>query len=294
MTVAGEHGSLTRRPACGSIVIPAHNEQGTIGFALNALLREALEGEFAVVVACNGCTDATADEARKTSAGLPGPIVVLELAEASKPAAIRAAERECAPPRLYLDADVICSTAAAREMLAAVQSVADVAVPTRSFDLSGSTRFARLYYRTWLELPWVTNQLAGRGAYALSQLARSTFGEFPELVADDRFATTRVPADRAVVTSERVVVRPPARLRDVARVRGRVYAGNAALEVDGHDLSIGRRWRGLMRLSMRPSRWPGLVVFLATTAVAKSRARNAHRAEGIAWTRDVHRRGMSQ
>ena len=67
-------------------------------------MRGFAPGELDVVVVCNGCTDQTAELAR--SCGYQ--VRVVELASASKPAALRIGDAAAlAFPRLYLDADVI-------------------------------------------------------------------------------------------------------------------------------------------------------------------------------------------
>jgi glycosyltransferase involved in cell wall biosynthesis len=292
MTVVEDDRADVQRvpPRRGSVIIPAHDEESTIHRALAALLGGAQEDEFCVVVACNGCTDRTAEVARRAAARLPGPVSVLELDAASKPGALRAAERLCPEPRLYLDADVLCTTTAARQLLDAVEEGADIAVPTRVLDLTAGSLWARFYYRTWEELPWIRRQLAGRGAYALSTAARSTFGEFPDLVGDDRFATTRVSGERSLITPSAVVVRPPARLRDVIRIRSRIYAANAAPELDSHDASLAHRWsKATAFAAQRPSRWAGFLVFSGATVLAKALAWRARRRGPVSWARDGRR-----
>ena len=109
-------------PGPAVVIIPAHNEEGLIARALEVLLADAGPGEFDVVVACNGCTDATADRARQAAATLGLPVTVLSTPVASKAAAIRAAEAVATGyPRVYLDADVECSTATVRALVSAVE-----------------------------------------------------------------------------------------------------------------------------------------------------------------------------
>ena len=72
----------------GSVVIPAHNEAAVIRRCLDALLTGVAPSELDVVVACNGCTDDTANIVRSS-----WPAVrVIEVAQAAKPAALRAAD----------------------------------------------------------------------------------------------------------------------------------------------------------------------------------------------------------
>ena len=59
-----------------SILIPAHQEETTIGRCLSSLLMQAEPAEFHVIVAANGCTDNTAEVART----FPG-VEVIELAD---------------------------------------------------------------------------------------------------------------------------------------------------------------------------------------------------------------------
>ena len=65
------------------IVIPAHNEETVIGRCLEVLLDGAAEGEFQVVVVPNGCSDRTADVARRY------PVTVVETASRERSAPSR-------------------------------------------------------------------------------------------------------------------------------------------------------------------------------------------------------------
>lgn len=276
-------------PVVGSVVIPAHNEAGRIERCLAALL-EGLPDGVDVVVAANGCHDDTAERARRAAEVAGRPVKVLDLPQPGKVGAIRAAEAVTALPRLYLDADCVCSGATAAALLEAVGGAGrptdvDVAVPRRVLDLSACTWGARQYFHAWEALPWVGTQLAGRGAYALGEAARCTFGEFPDIVADDRFATTRVSPERATIIDRPVVVPPARSLRELVVVRTRVYAGNTALAgaagAPAHDRGRLARLAGVSRRAVDPRTWPGLAVFASVTVVAKLRARR--NGSGAVW-----------
>lgn len=269
------------------IIIPAHDEARVIEDGLRALLSGPEAERFDVVVACNGCTDDTEGRAKAAAREAGRDVTVLSVPEASKPAAVRAAEELVDGfPRVYLDADVVCPTTTAIAMIDAVAAGAPVAVPARVIDTRSCSRAARAYYEAWTALPWVREQLAGRGAYAVARDLRETFGPFPDVVADDRWVTTRVPRAEAVIVDEPVIVRPARTLREVLAVRRRVYGGNRRLGAARHDRTRGERVGGLVRAVVnRPSLVPALLVFTATTVVAKALAMTDARRGRLAWGR---------
>ena len=85
-----------------SVVIPAHNEAGTLARTLGVLQDGGAE-QLEVLVVCNGCTDTTADIARAAT-----PTVrVIEIEQPSKAEAVRVGNTAARVfPRVHLDADV--------------------------------------------------------------------------------------------------------------------------------------------------------------------------------------------
>ena len=287
-------GTGAHEPLLGSVVVPAHQEAGRIGVLVRSLREGWRPGELDVVVVSNGSTDGTAEAAEAAAADAGLDLRVLDLEAPGKAAALKAGDQVTRSPRLYLDADVRCSATTARALLRAVgDGRADVAVPRRVLDLSGCTRAARMYHCAWAGLPWVEEQLAGRGAYCLSERAGQLLARFPAVMADDRLATTLVPSERAVVLPDPVVVTPPRNLREVLVVRRRVYFANQALERDhgvrAHERSATSRVGGVVTLLREPGGWPGLVLWAGVTAVAKVQALAAGRRGGTVPWRVVER-----
>lgn len=273
------------------MVVPAHQEAGRIERCLAALAEDWCPGELDVVVVSNGSTDGTAARARSAARELGLDVRVLDLPAPGKAGALRAGEHLTTAPRLYLDADVVCPTPTVRALLRAVapdggHGSVDVAVPTRRLDLGRCSPPAALYHRAWERLPWVQEQLSGRGAYALSPEAAETFAGREAVLADDRLATSSAPADRTVVVPQEAWVSPAPTIRDLLAVRRRIYAGNTQLEtqlgVPRHDRSTVDRVRALARVAARPSGWPGLVLWAGVTTVAKLAAR---RRGPVVWRR---------
>lgn len=282
----------------GAIIIPAYNEAEFIDTALRALLECGSLQDVKVVVAANGCTDKTADIARKTLADINASahVQVLDLAEGSKIKAIRAAEALLpAGARLYLDADAICPAETAISLLRAVGAKPtqappckihhQVAVPTRKVDTSKITSAATHAFTDYFyELPWVKRQTTGRAAYALSAEIRATFDEFPDVVADDRWATASLSDYRPVFVPEAVTIFPAETLGSLLAGRRRVYVGNLNPAVATHDATTESRARGLLQTAKHPAKWPGLATFVVVNAIAKQQARADVSAGRVTWS----------
>ncbi|MDQ6819585.1 MAG: glycosyltransferase [Actinomycetota bacterium] len=276
-----------RRPTF-SVVIPAHDEQATLGHCLESLLADAHPGEVELIVVCNGCSDRTADVARSF-----GPeVTVVELDVASKYLALRAGDaRASCFPRFYVDADVRADTRALRETAAVLErGEALIAAPRLRLDLAGRPWYIRSYYRLWTQIPYVQRGMGGTGFYGLSQAARSRFGEFPALIADDQFILSRFEEpERCSVESAEVIVQAPRTLRDLVHLKTRSYTGNRQLDERTGTSSPqpgGRAaWLGIV--AGRPSLLPCVPAYLLICTIAEARSRRqVRRGDFATWERD--------
>jgi hypothetical protein len=272
------------RPA-GSVVIPAHNEAAVITAGLTALLSGLGSATLDVVVSCNGCTDGTADVVR--ASGLP--VRVIETAEPSKPAALRAADRATDVfPRIYLDADVRLPGAAALAVLDVLRGEATLAArPAARYDVSQSSGVVQRYYRARSAAPRLQRSLWGAGVYALSAAGRSRFDEFPDVVADDLFVDRLfAPGEIEIVDCEPVVVHAPRSAADLVTMLRRSYRGQGEADASGRPGSSGtlRTLGEVLRHGLHgpaASREAATFVRLAVTA------RLAVRSAGdVRWERD--------
>lgn len=212
-----------------SVVIPAHDEAQGITRTLSTLLADAHEDEFDVLVVCNGCTDDTAERTRS----VPG-VSVREIDTASKIAALREGDWNSKVfPRIYLDADVLLTTEAARAMAEALSDGdALVAGVPGHYDLRKASRLVALFYEFRQRLPVFADGIIGAGVYAMSAEGRSRFKEWPDVLGDDQLVYRLFSADERVVLREHhTVVEPLPGLRAVVRRGVRVRQGNAQLTV---------------------------------------------------------------
>lgn len=212
-----------------SVVVPAHDEQVRIGRTLRTLLADAGDAEFDVIVVCNGCSDGTADEARR----VPG-VQVVEIEQASKIEALREGDRWAAGfPRIYLDADVQLPTATARALARPLREGRGLVagVPGR-YRLDAVPLRVQLFYEFRQRLPVFADGIIGAGVYALSAEGRARFGVWPEVVGDDQFVYRLfAPHERVVRRDLHTLVDPASDLRTLVRRGVRVRRGNAQLTV---------------------------------------------------------------
>lgn len=263
---------MTSPRLLGSVVIPAHNEAAVIGRCLDALLDGFRPGELEIVVACNGCTDGTADIVRASGYD----VQIIEIEVASKPAALRAAEELVTIfPRLYLDADVILTAASARQVLECLQvGPALAARPPISYDTNRSAILVRSYYRARVRVPAVMGSLWGAGAYGLSERGRARFGPYPDITADDLYVDQCFErSEIEIVGSEPVQVTAPRHTTDLLRILRRNYQGKAENRglpsVPGSTTTMSTV-RDLVRTaSMQPGSVADVAVYLGLAALAR-------------------------
>ncbi|MGW0808382.1 glycosyltransferase [Nonomuraea sp. NPDC002799] len=224
-----------------SVVIPAHNEEVVIGAGLAALLEEAAPGELDVVVVANACADETAALAR--AAG----VRVIETPVGGKAHALRLGDEACRTfPRLYLDADVVLSTASARALVAALARPGVLAcAPVPVLDLARAGWVARRLHRTHDRLVAPGRALAGVGVYALGKEGHARAFPLPDVLSDDGWVhASFLDGERVPVPAATSLVRPARTVAAHLRRRVRVRLGNRQLArlgrpVTGSPLRLG-------------------------------------------------------
>jgi glycosyltransferase involved in cell wall biosynthesis len=274
-----------------SIVIPAHNEARVIGRLLDSLLTDSLEDETDIVVVCNGCADDTA-----RIAAAHGPRVrVVETPVPSKHAALRTGDDHARGfPRLYVDADVVITSADVRALTEPLNDDASgilATAPERHIPLGGCAWRVRAYYQVWQRLPAVRAGLFGRGVIAVSKAGHARIAALPPLMADDLAASLAfAPEERLVVGAAHVVVHPPRTWPDLIRRRIRAAVSTAQVEQHRRPREPSARTGKADLLGVlrgEPKLFPGVAVFVAAAVVARRRAGKAIRTQDFGtWLRD--------
>jgi glycosyltransferase involved in cell wall biosynthesis len=273
-----------------SIVIPAHNESHSIAQLLGNLLDGAGVNEFEVVVVCNGCSDDTAEIARRFDG-----VTVLETEQPSKRVALDMGDAAASYfPRLYVDADVEIGCVDVRYLIHALDGVL-ASAPERVIPRVGTSRLVRAYYDVWERLPQVRSGLFGRGVIAMSAEGFARVSQLPPMMSDDLAVSEAFGADeRRIASDARVIIRPPRTLRDLFRRRVRVHTGNAQMDQTASRSADAKTSPGdlLDIIKATPRLLPSVFVFAGVAVVAKVSARRRVRSgDFTTWLRDESSRG---
>lgn len=171
-----------------------------------------------LIVACNGCSDDTAELVR---AAAPAARILI-IAENGKIGAINHALAEAVPGKvIVLDADIVVSPQAIAALAAVLDQPGVMAASLQAqFDLTRSPWAVRAFYRAFAHHPYLEHGVGGAGIYGLSAAGRAALGALPAVVADDQYVRCffALAAQRRVATANdgtpvHAVVCPPHSLR---------------------------------------------------------------------------------
>lgn len=274
-----------------SIIVPAYNEGRTIERCLDAMLDGAEPGEFEIIVVPNGCKDDTAARARAYE---NRGVKVIETPVGSKSNALNLGDQAATRfPRFFVDADIVLTPAAIRDVASMLGEDSDlvVAAPRPIVDYADRSLLVRSYYTVWTSLPYFTEGMVGSGVYAFSRKGRARFDRFPDIIADDEFARLQAaPHERACSDRTSFRITPPTSLRAILHINTRVRAGNYELrakfpELARHDNTNPAR--SLRVIARTPRLWPHAPVYLGLQFLAKLRAhRKLRQRQEKIWERD--------
>jgi glycosyltransferase involved in cell wall biosynthesis len=271
-----------------SIVVPAHNESSVIARTLGAWVSDSGSDGIDVVVVCNGCTDNTADIARRF-----GPTArVIESEVASKAHALNLGDQiSRAFPRIYADADIVVTVDAIRALTKRLERSDVLAVaPTPDINLTGCSWLVRKYYDIRSRLPSSRDGIGGSGVYALSEKGRRRFTQFPDVIADDIYVRLQFkPEERETLPFVKSTVFPPRTIAQLIAVRTRAYTGIFELAHHFPELRVNKgetNNRTLISLFKEPRLWPGLLIYCYVNILAQCRAVVRSRTGASVWQRD--------
>ena len=176
-----------------SVLIPDHNEADWLPACLDALCAtDPVAGPVEVIVVANGCTDDTAELARRKAPAFEArgwALRVLELAQGSKLGALNAGEAAARGAVLvYLDADVLVSPPLLAQLAEALAEDAPRYASGMPQVTTSGDWVTRHYTRFWQTTGFMTHGVPGFGVFAMNRAGRARWGEWPDIISDDTFA----------------------------------------------------------------------------------------------------------
>jgi glycosyltransferase involved in cell wall biosynthesis len=213
-----------------SVIVPAHNEASVIRRCLDSLQGQA--GLDTLIVACNGCTDNTADIVRNEYP----QAICLDIATPSKVNALNEAEKHITTwPVFYIDADTHLSANAIQtvtQALAGNQAFL-LAAPEPAIDTSQSSWLVKQYYRVWLQLPYIRDGVVATCSYVITQTGRKRFTQFPAIINDDGFVRCQFERhERGNIAGATIFIRAPKDVNSLIKIKTRARLGNMQLAAE--------------------------------------------------------------
>ncbi|WGZ92633.1 MAG: glycosyltransferase [Candidatus Thiothrix putei] len=209
-----------------SVIVPAHNEASVIRRCLDSL-KDQPDIET-LIVACNGCTDNTADIVRNEYP----QAICLEIEIPSKVNALNEAEKHVTSwPVFYLDADTCLSPNAIHAITQIMASGSPLlAAPEPVIDTSQSSWAVRQYYRIWLQLPYIREGVVATCSYVISREGHQRFQKFPAVINDDGFVRCQFERhERHNIAGTQIFINAPRNLTSLIKIKTRARLGNMQL-----------------------------------------------------------------
>ncbi len=255
------------------VIVPAHNEANVIANCLDSLRAQEGSDIDKIIVACNGCTDNTADIVRQHYP----ETVCLEIATPSKVNALNEAEKQVTSwPVFYIDADTRLSSNATRLITAALEhDDLLLAAPEPEIDTTHSSWLVKQYYRVWLSLPYIRDGVVATCSFVISEQGRQRFSHFPSIINDDGFVRCQFSsAERGNVSGTKVFIKAPRDLRSLIKIKTRARLGNMQLAHENLcTQKENKPYSSILRHRLLSAAGVSVVIYILITLVIRLRAR---------------------
>lgn len=256
-----------------SIIIPAHNEEKTIGDLLDILSGTE---DFEVIVVCNGCTDKTATFVRRNH----DDVIIRETSIASKAHALQIGDDTANNwPRIYVDADIRITKSSIYSLISILNRTGVLATaPLPQNILKDADWVVRAFYRVWVVLPYYRAGMIGCGVYGLSKKGRERFGKWPALIADDGYIRALFTGKERVICREAIAtVYAPKTTANLIKAKTRSRLGRYQLAQKFpqffNDEKLEKSYaKAFLTMLLSPFLWFSLPVYMLINIITRIRA----------------------
>jgi glycosyltransferase involved in cell wall biosynthesis len=272
-----------------SVIVPAHNEAAVIQRCLDSLITQT--GIDTLIVACNGCSDNTADLVKHYS-----NIICLEIDTPSKTNALNEAEKHISSyPIFYLDADTQLQAGAIQHIINQLNLNPNLhlVAPTPDIDSSQSSWLVQQYYKIWLNLPYIKAGVIATCSFIVTEEGRKRFDHFPAIINDDRFIHCQFKAcEVSNIAGAEIYIQAPRTLYSLIKIKTRARLGNIQLQQLGLCPEPKHKSYGNSIKSLLFSRkWLAASVYYSIATVIRIRSWiQFKRIDNYTWEKDLSSR----
>jgi len=277
-----------------TVIIPAHNEAGVIEACLESIINQAEIDN--IIVACNGCTDNTADIVRKQYPS----IHCLDISTPSKVNALNEAEtfaRELGLtfPVYYIDADTRLSENCVQRVNQYLETN-DIllAAPTPIINTSHSSWIVKTYYKVWVNLPYIKEGVIATCSYIITEEGRNRFEKFPDVINDDGFIRCNFwNREISNVPGAEIYIRAPRDLYSLIKIKTRARLGNMQLLASGQCKVIeDKQYGSVMKSRLLSRNWFSTIIYIGIAGIIRIRSKKQFkRLKDYRWEKDLSSRG---
>ena len=277
-----------------TVIVPAHNEAGVIEACLDSIIGQ--DNVDNIIVACNGCTDETAQIVREKYPD----IHCLDIETPSKVNALNEAEtyaRELGLtfPVYYIDADTRLSENCLIKINAYLETHQDIllAAPTPIIDTSASSWLVKTYYKVWVNLPYIKEGVIATCSYIITETGRQRFERFPEVINDDGFVRCNFwNREISNVPDTEIYINAPRDIYSLIKIKTRARLGNMQLEATGQcKVKEDKQYGSVMRSRLLSRDWFSTLIYIGIAGIIRIRSKNQFkRLKDYRWEKDLSSR----
>lgn len=276
-----------------TVIVPAHNEASVIEACLDSIIGQSEVDH--IIVACNGCTDDTAEIVRKKYPD----IHCLDISTPSKVNALNEAEefaRELGLifPVYYIDADTRLSDNCVSKVNQYLKTNDTLlAAPTPIIDTSFSSWVVKTYYKVWTNLPYIKEGVIATCSYIITEEGRSRFEKFPDVINDDGFIRCNFwNREISNVPGAEIYIRAPKDLYSLIKIKTRARLGNMQLLASGECKVIeNKQYGSVMRSKLLSRDWFSTIIYISIASIIRIRSKKQFkRLKDYRWEKDLSSR----
>ena len=279
-----------------TIIVPAHNEASVIQRCLDSIISQVNldakqtpeTNDDVVIVACNGCTDNTADIVREHYP----EVICLDIEKPSKTNALNEAEKYITTfPIYYLDADTVIDPGTIDTITKHIAKTGLLlAAPTPAINTSESSWIVKQYYKIWINLPYIKDGVIGTCSFIISEVGRKRFDKFPDIINDDGFVRCCFDShERNNVADTAIHIKAPKTLYSLIKIKTRARLGNMQLEAT--DLCARPKqanYSGSMKDRLFSKQWVPTLVYIVIALFIRIRANKQFKQlDSYQWEKDL-------